>query len=92
MSSGMPRIGHSAQHTCHLTTLRELAEAGAVREVQLVAEGSRWYVLIRSGMHDRVLLAERGHRREFSTVEVAIRLLRSVGLARVLVDSAQLCD
>lgn len=85
-------VGKPAMPGMRLTTLRELAEAGAVREVQLVADGARWYVLIRSGMHDRVLLAERGHRREFSTVEVAIRLLRSVGLARVMLDSAQLGD
>lgn len=72
-----------------LATLRELADAGAVREVQLVAEGRRWYVLVRSGMHDRVLLAERGHRREFGQIEGAVRLLRSVGLARVVVDASQ---
>lgn len=69
-------------------TLRELVSTGAVREAVLVAQGTKWMCLVRSGMVERPLLTDRGRVRAFGKLETAVRLLRELGLGRMSVDAA----
>jgi hypothetical protein len=60
-----------------LPALRELAQAGAVRQVLAVAvPGGGWVLQVRYGMHERPLLAQRGGVREFRRLDTIAGLVR----------------
>lgn len=69
--------------------MRELAAAGSIRESVLVADGTRgWHLLLKIGMAERPLLTERGGVRRFGKLETAVALMRSCGISRLSIDSA----
>ena len=43
------------------TTLSRLAEAGAVRSAHIIGQKGGWGVLVKYGMTERVLAAQRSH-------------------------------
>lgn len=71
-----------------LETMRELAQAGSVREAVVLANGSKWSVLLRTGMQERPMVTGRGHVREFGSLTTAVSTLRRIGIGRCTVDSA----
>lgn len=71
-----------------LETLRELAGTGSVRDVVLIAQGSKWSCLIRAGLSDRQLVTDRGQVRFFGKLETAVRLVRDVGISRMTLEAA----
>jgi hypothetical protein len=71
-----------------LETLRELVATGTTREAVLIAQGSKWTILIRAGMSERPLITDRGHVREFGKLETAVGLLHEAGLGRMSLDAS----
>lgn len=70
------------------TTLSRLAEAGAVRSAHIVGQKGGWGVLVKYGMTERALAAQRSREvRIFSKFETLVRYLKGVGIARFEVDA-----
>lgn len=70
------------------TTLSRLAEAGAVRSAHIVGQKGGWGVLVKYGMTERALAAQRSHQvRIFRRFETLVSYLKGVGIARFEVDA-----
>lgn len=70
-------------------TLAKLVEAGAVRGARIIGQGSGWSVLVKYGMTERPLAAQRSRQvRLFRKLETLVSYLRGVGIARFEVDAA----
>jgi hypothetical protein len=70
------------------TTLSRLAEAGAVRSAHAVGQKGGWGLLVKYGMTERVLAAQRSHQvRIFRKFETLVSYLKGVGIARFDVDA-----
>lgn len=70
------------------TTLSRLAEAGAVRSAHIVGQKGGWGVLVKYGMTERALAAQRSREvRIFSKFETLVNYLKGVGIARFEVDA-----
>lgn len=70
------------------TTLSRLAEAGAVRSAHIVGQNGGWGVLVKCGMTERALAAQRSHQvRIFRKFETLVNYLKGVGIARFDVDA-----
>uniref|UniRef100_UPI0039F6A686 type II toxin-antitoxin system RelB family antitoxin n=1 Tax=Sulfuriferula sp. GW6 TaxID=3345112 RepID=UPI0039F6A686 len=70
------------------TTLSRLAEAGAVRSAHIVGQKGGWGVLVKYGMTERALAAQRSHQvRIFRKFETLVSYLKGVGIARFEVDA-----
>lgn len=71
------------------TTLTRLAEAGAVRSAHVVGQAGGWGILVKYGMTERALAAQRSHQvRIFRKFETLVSYLKGVGIARFDVDAA----
>lgn len=71
------------------TTLSRLAEAGAVRSAHIVGQNGGWGILVKYGMTERALAAQRSHQvRIFRKLETLVSYLKGVGIARFDVDAA----
>lgn len=71
------------------TTLLRLAEAGAVRSAHIVGQAGGWGILVKYGMTERALAAQRSHQvRIFRRFETLVGYLKGVGIARFDVDAA----
>lgn len=71
------------------TTLSRLVEAGAVRGAHVVGQEGGWAVLIRYGMTERALAAQRTRQvRLFKRMETLVSYLKEVGISRFDVDAA----
>jgi hypothetical protein len=71
------------------TTLSKLAEAGAVRSAHVVGQAGGWGILVKYGMTERALAAQRSHQvRIFRKFETLVNYLKGVGIARFDVDTA----
>lgn len=71
------------------TTLLRLAEAGAVRSAHIVGQAGGWGILVKYGMTERALAAQRSHQvRIFRKFETLVGYLKGVGIARFDVDAA----
>jgi hypothetical protein len=69
-------------------TLTKLAEAGAVRSARVVGQAGGWSILVKYGMTERVLAAQRSHQvRIFRKFETLVTYLKGVGIVRFDVDS-----
>lgn len=68
------------------STLKELASAGAIANVRLVAQTDGFAVFVRCALSEKVLQAKRGHIRRFKSLERAVLFVRALGLSRVEVD------
>jgi hypothetical protein len=71
------------------TTLSRLAEAGAVRSAHIIGQAGGWGILVKYGMTERALAAQRSHQvRIFRKFETLVAYLKGVGIARFDVDAA----
>lgn len=78
-----------ATETIDHTTLSRLVEAGAVRGAHVVGQDGGWAVLIKYGMAERPLAAQRSRQvRLFKRMETLISYLKNVGISRFDVDAA----
>ena len=71
-------------------SLRTLVETGQLREVEVRAQPGGYIVLVKAGMLERVLKAQRSGARVFAKVDSAVRFLRELGIGRMTVDAADL--
>lgn len=70
------------------TTLSRLAEAGAVRSAHIVGQKGGWGVLVKYGMTEHALAAQRSHQvRVFRKFETLVSYLKGVGISRFDVDA-----
>src|SRR3990167_1963392 len=70
------------------STLSKLAEAGAVRSAHVVGQEGGWGILVKYGMTERALAAQRSHQvRIFRKFETLVSYLKGVGIARFDVDA-----
>lgn len=70
------------------TTLSRLAEAGAVRSAHIVGQNGGWGILVKYGMTERALAAQRSHQvRIFRKLETLVGYLKAIGIARFDVDA-----
>jgi hypothetical protein len=70
------------------TTLSRLAEAGAVRSAHIVGQAGGWGVLVKYGMTERVLAAQRSREvRLFRNFETLVSYLKGIGIAKFEVDA-----
>ncbi len=70
-------------------TLSRLVEAGAIRGAHIVGQPGGWAVMVRYGMHERPLAAQRSRNvRLFRRFETLVSYLKGVGIARYDVDAA----
>ena len=71
------------------TTLTKLAEAGVVRSAHAVGQLGGWGILVKYGMTERALAAQRSHRvRIFRKLETLVAYLKGIGIPRFDVDAA----
>ena len=64
-------------------------DAGAVRGAHIIGQGGGWAVLVKYGMKEQPLVAQRsGDVRLFSKFETLVAYLRGIGIARFDVDAA----
>jgi hypothetical protein len=70
------------------TTLTKLAEAGAVRSAHIVGQPGGWGILVKYGMAERALAAQRSQQvRIFRKFETLVGYLKGVGIVRFDVDA-----
>ncbi|HAT31433.1 MAG TPA: hypothetical protein DCW29_11455 [Janthinobacterium sp.] len=70
------------------TTLTKLAEAGVVRSAHVVGQDGGWGILVKYGMSERALAAQRSHQvRIFRKLETLVEYLKGVGIQRFDVDA-----
>ncbi|MFB9240976.1 antitoxin PaaA2 family protein [Massilia antarctica] len=70
------------------TTLTKLAEAGVVRSAHVVGQAGGWGILVKYGMTERALAAQRSQQvRIFRKLETLVEYLKGVGIARFDVDA-----
>ena len=71
------------------TTLSRLVEAGAVRGAHVVGQPGGWSVLVKYGMAERALAAQRSRQvRVFRRMETLVNYLKDIGIQRFDVDAA----
>lgn len=77
-----------ATETIDHTTLTKLAEAGVVRSAHVVGQEGGWGILVKYGMTERALAAQRSHQvRIFRKLETLVEYLKGVGIPRFDVDA-----
>lgn len=70
-------------------TLARLVEAGAVRGAHIIGQTGGWAVLVKYGMVERALAAQRSRQvRLFRKFETLVSYLKELGIARFEVDAA----
>src|ERR1035437_4783313 len=70
------------------TTLSKLAEAGVVRSAHVIGQEGGWGILVKYGMTERALAAQRTHQvRIFRKLETLVAYLKGVGIPRFDVDA-----
>ena len=77
-----------ASETINHATLAQLIEADAVRSATVVGVQGGWRVLVRYGMAERQLAAQRGGVRTWRRLDAVAGYLHGLGLARFEVDAA----
>lgn len=85
-------LGAVMTENVKLSTARELAAAGSVRETVLVGQRGGYAVLFKVGMGERALATKQGDTRLFGGVDAAARVLREIGIARYHVDATGLAE
>lgn len=70
-------------------TARQLADAGSIRGVQIIAGATGWYVVLQVGMQERILSKARSRiPRTWQEPERVLRYVRTLGIADVTVRMA----
>lgn len=69
-------------------TLTKLTEAGVVRSAHVIGQVGGWGVLVKYGMTERALAAQRSHQvRIFRKLETLVDYLKKIGIPRFDVDA-----
>jgi len=77
-----------ATETIDHATLSKLAEAGVVRSAHVVGQAGGWGILVKYGMTERALAAQRSHRiRIFRKLDTLVGYLKGIGIPRFEVDA-----
>ncbi|MCV9910486.1 hypothetical protein OIV19_23345 [Brucella sp. HL-2] len=77
-----------ASETIDHTTLFHLVEAGAVRGAHVIGQDGGWAIMIKYGMAERALAAQRSREvRLFKRMETLVSYLKDVGISRFEVDA-----
>ena len=66
--------------------LRALVEAGAVKKIKIIAEGSSIFVEVYTGSDAKPAETFKGKLKTWSTLDSAAKWVRSIGIGRVQVD------
>ena len=66
--------------------LRGLVEAGAVKKIKIIAEGSTIFVEVYTGSDAKTAETSKRKLKTWSTLDSAAKWVRSVGIGRVQVD------
>ena len=66
--------------------IRALIEAGAVKKIKIVAEGSTIYVEVSSGSEFVVAKTTKGALKTWATIDTAAKWVRSLGLGQTQLD------
>lgn len=70
------------------STLSKLVEAGAVRGAHIIGQSGGWAVMVRYGLTERPLAAQRSRQvRLFRKFETLVSYLKDVGIAKFDVDA-----
>jgi hypothetical protein len=69
--------------------LRALVEAGAVKKVRIIAEGSTIYVEAYTGSEPTTAKTIKGKLKTWSTVDSAAKWVRSLGIGQMQLDMAK---
>jgi len=81
----MTKMAETIDHS----TLSRLVEAGAIKSARIVGQRSGWAVLVKCGMTERSLVAQRSREvRLFRKFETLVSHLKKIGIARFDVDAA----
>jgi len=72
----------AATKSVSVETLRELVDAGSVRTLQAVRTGTRWALVARVGLDERVLRSQREDVRLFARLDTIHRFTRELGVNR----------
>ncbi len=76
--------------TVQLATAKELVSTGSVLDTVLLGQSGGYSVLFKLGGSERALATKTGLLRLFTGVDAAARVLRSIGIARYVVDASAL--
>ena len=69
-------------------TLTKLAQAGVVRSAHVVGQKGGWGILVKYGMTEHALAAQRSHQvRVFRKLETLVEYLKGIGIPRIDVDA-----
>ena len=71
------------------TTLRALVEAGAVKKIRLIADGSTIYVEADTGKQVCTAKTIKGKLKTWSSLDSAAKWVRSLGIGTVQLDMAK---
>jgi hypothetical protein len=78
-----------ATETIDHSTLSRLVEAGAVRNAHVVGQEGGWAVLVKYGMAERALMAQRSQQvRLFKRMETLVSYLKELGISHFEVNAA----
>jgi len=69
--------------------LRALVEAGAVKKIKIIAEGSTIYVEAYTGSEVTTAKTIRGKLKTWSTLDSAAKWVRSLGIGQMQLDMAK---
>ena len=85
----VPCLGISPMETITHPTLVQLVAAGAVRVVVAVGQPGGWTLLVRYGLAERALAAQRSKQvRVFRKLDTLVLYLQQIGVSRFEVDAA----
>lgn len=70
-------------------TLRALVEAGAVKRVQIVAEGAQFHVEVHTGKTVVVASTGKGTPKTWRTLDAAARWVRALGLGEAALEMSR---
>ncbi|WP_049780743.1 hypothetical protein [Nitrosococcus halophilus] len=68
------------------SSLRVLAEAGAVEQIRIAGVPGGFAMVVRYGMSEKILRAQRGHARVFKSLDAAARFARKLGFSQCVLD------
>ncbi len=69
--------------------LKALVDAGAVKKIELRAEGSTIYALIHAGKEPKPAQTIKGELKTWSTLDTAAKWIRSLGIGHMQLDVAK---
>ena len=85
----LPCLGISPMETITHPTLVQLVAAGAVRVVIAVGQPGGWTLLVRYGLAERALAAQRSKQlRVFRKLDTLVIYLQQIGVSRFEVDAS----